>query len=189
MACRSSSSWLDFAFNCAECCDLISTNTSIELTMNLVRFVLFASTALCLTNTHAASDVVLIDRMEKAYTVYAGLPLKRADDARSKLEGKPIDIVTFQQFIGNLKNFVGARIVRNDYPEDKTEEGVAALIQKYPGTPFGVTWNGGIAFTRNDYQAAKNSFGAFNTPGGFSKPARESDPVAPMNHLKPLLGW
>ena len=157
--------------------------------MNPTRFIVLAATALCIAKANAASDVVLIDRTEKAYTVYAGLPLDRAEDAKSKLEGKPIEMVPFQQFAGALKKFIGDRIVRNDYPEDKTEEGIAALIKKYPGTPFGVTWNGGIAFTRNDYQAAKNAFESFNTPGGFTKPAAEKDPVAPMNHLKPLLGW
>ena len=157
--------------------------------MNLARFLLLASTALCMANANAASDIVLIDRTEKAYTVYAGLPMEQADELKGKLEGKPVDIVTFQQFNESLKKFIGERIIRNDYPEDKTADGIAALIQKYPGTPFGVTWNGGIAFTRNDYQAAKNALESFNTLGGFNKPVVEKDPVSPMNHLKPLLGW
>jgi hypothetical protein len=98
-------------------------------------------------------------------------------------------MVPFDQFADNQKNIIGERIVRNDYPGGRTEEGIVALIKKYPGTPFGVTWNGGIAFTRNDYQVAKKTFEAFNTSAGFTKPEPEKDPVAPINHLKPLLGW
>jgi hypothetical protein len=157
--------------------------------MNLTRFILLAAIPLWMARANAGSDIVLIDHTEKAYTVYAGLPLERADDAKSKLEGKPVDMVPFEQFVENHKKIIGDRILRNDYPGDRTAEGMAALIRKYPGTPFGVTWNGGIAFTRNDYQAAKSAFESYNAPEGFTKPAPERDPVAPMNHLKPLLGW
>lgn len=138
---------------------------------------------------NAASDMVLIDFSEKAYTVYAGLPRDKAEAAKAKLEGKPVDMLTFDAFQANPGRTIDLRVIRNDYATDRTAEGISELIKKYPGTPFGVTWNGGIAFTRNDYQAAKNTFEAFNSPTGFSKPVPEKDPVAPMNHLKPLLGW
>ena len=157
--------------------------------MNLTRLILFAAMVLFMSSANAGSDIVLVDHSEKAYTVYAGLPSDRVEAARSKLEGKPVDMVPFAEFEANPNKSIGGRIVRNDYPDDRTAEGVVALVKKYPGTPFGVTWNGGIAFTRNDYQAAKNAFDLFNSPGGFTKPAPEKDPVAPMNHLKPLLGW
>ncbi|MFZ4537388.1 hypothetical protein [Propionivibrio sp.] len=157
--------------------------------MNLARLIVSAATSLCIANANAGSDIVLIDHMEKAYTVYAGLPLDRAEVTKSKLEGKPVDMVPFEQFVESQKKIIGDRVVRNDYQGERTEEGIVALIKKYPGTPFGVTWNGGIAYTRNDYQAAKKAFESFNTSGGFTKPEPEKDPVAPMNHLKPLLGW
>ncbi len=157
--------------------------------MNLTRLIILVATSLRIANAYAGSDIVLIDYTEKAYTVYAGLPLDQAEAAKGKLEGRPVDMVPFDQFAENRTNIIGNHVVRNDYPEDRTEEGIVALIKKYPGTPFGVTWNGGIAFTRNDYQAAKKTFDSFNTLGSFTKPEPEKDPVAPMNHLKPLLGW
>lgn len=157
--------------------------------MKLIRLIVLAATSLCIARANAGSDMVLIDDMEKAYTVYAGLPLDRAEAAKSKLEGKPVDMVPFEQFVESQKKIIGDRVVRNDYQGGRTEEGIVALIKKYPGTPFGVTWNGGIAYTRNDYQAAKKAFESFNTPEGFTKPEPEKDPVAPINHLKPLLGW
>lgn len=157
--------------------------------MNLTRWFLWTATSLSMASAHAGSDVVLIDHMEKAYTVYAGLPLDRAEAAKSKLEGKPVEMVPFEKFAENQKKIIGDRIVRNDYPGSRAEEGIVALIDKYPGTPFGVTWNGGIALTRNDYQVAKKAYEAFNSPEGFAKPELANDPVAPINHLKPLLGW
>jgi hypothetical protein len=157
--------------------------------MKLIHLIITAATSLCIVTAYAGSDTVLIDYTEKAYTVYAGLPLDRAEAVKSKLEGKPVDMVPFNQFAENQSNIIGSRVVRNDYPDGRTEEGIVALIKKYPGTPFGVTWNGGIAYTRNDYQAAKNAFELFNTTGIFTKPESEKDPVAPMSHLKPLLGW
>ena len=157
--------------------------------MNLIRWILLLVTLLCVVNANAGSDIVLIDHMEKAYTVYAGLPLDRAELAKSKLEGQPVDMIPFEKFELNQNKIIGDRVVRNDYQGDRTEEGIVALVKKYPGTPFGVTWNGGIAYTRNDYQAAKKAFEAFNTPEGFIKPKPDQDPVLPINHLKSLLGW
>ncbi|MBL8488393.1 MAG: hypothetical protein JNK22_15020 [Rhodocyclaceae bacterium] len=88
------------------------------------------------------------------------------------MEGQLGHRVPFAEFAGNPAKYISARLVR-----------------KYPGTPFGVTWNGGMAFTRNDCAAAKKAFDAFRTAGEFVKPPPERDPVAPANHLGPLLGW
>lgn len=157
--------------------------------MNWTGLIFVAATLLFISKANAGSDVVLIDHSERAYTVYAGLPSDRAEAAKSKLEGKPVDMLPFDQFAANHEQIIGSRVVRNDYQDDKTGEGVVALVRKYPGTPFGVTWNGGIAYTRSDYLVAKKSFESFNGPGGYTKPPPENDPVAPPSHLKPLLGW
>ena len=137
----------------------------------------------------ATSDIVLIDRSEQAYTVYAGLPAERAETVQNAMAGKPGEVVPFDRFADQAKQYVGERMMRNDYPGERAEEGIVALVRKYPGTPFGLTWNGGIAFTRNDYVAAKKAFEIFQAQGEYSKPPPDRDPVAPMNHLRPLLGW
>lgn len=157
--------------------------------MNLNRLIVLVCTSLLVTNTFAGSDIVLIDYSEKAYTVYAGLPMDRVEALKSKFEGKPLEIIPLDQFAQNQSKIVESRVIRNDYQGDRTGDGIVALIKKYPGTPFGVTWNGGIAYTRNDYQDAKNAFELFNKTGKFTKPESDRDPVNPMNHLKPLLGW
>lgn len=89
--------------------------------MNLTRWFLWTATSLSMASAHAGSDVVLIDHMEKAYTVYAGLPLDRAEAAKSKLEGKPVEMVPFEKFAENQKKIIGDRIVRNDYPGSRAE--------------------------------------------------------------------
>lgn len=105
-ACRSSKQQ-HFAFPSRRNAMRFRTNILKRPAMNLARFLLLASTALCMANANAASDIVLIDRTEKAYTVYAGLPMEQADELKGKLEGKPVDIVTFQQFNESLKKFIG----------------------------------------------------------------------------------
>ena len=139
----------------------------VGLTMKLLAGIFLVTISLCTAGAYAGSDAVLIDTSEKAYTVYAGLPTDRAEAAKSKLEGKPVDMVQIDQFAENSTKIIGSHVVRNDYPGERIEEGIVALIKKYPGTPFGVTWNGGIAYTRNDYQAAKKAFESFSTSGNF----------------------
>lgn len=157
--------------------------------MNLTRMILLAAASLGMASAQAASDVVIVDFGDAAYTVYAGLPSERAEVAKRTIGGKPAEMMPFEQFSENAQKIIESRVARDDYPGQRVAEGVVALVKKYPGTPFGVTWNGGIAFTRNDYQAAKKAFELSKTPAGFTKPAPEQDAVAPVNHLKPLLGW
>ncbi|QKV56918.1 MAG: hypothetical protein HT580_06530 [Dechloromonas sp.] len=53
--------------------------------------------------------------------------------------------------------------------------------QKHPGTPFGITWNGGIAFTRNDYTFAKNQFAAYKkTRKTIDAPGNRISPPTPF---------
>lgn len=138
----------------------------------------------------AESDIVVIDHSDKAYTVYAGLPANRAVEVRRRLANQPADVLTFDEFAAHTDKYISQKMVRNDYPEQRAVEGIVALVRKYPNTPFGLTWNGGIAFTRNDYQFAKARFELFGKdPETYQPIPLASDPVAPIHHLKPLLGW
>ena len=88
--------------------------------------------------------------------------------------------------------FVAAGQKRNDYPGIELTQGVLDLLQAYPSTPIGVTWNGGLAFTYNDYQHAKRMLEKFQQdPAAYEaeRPKdRQRDPVHPLNHLDALLG-
>jgi hypothetical protein len=142
-----------------------------------------------------AQDRVLIDGTDQAYTVYAAIPGEKVEQVEAKLAGAPkeVALVEWSQFADAAGQYVGARIVRNDYPQSRTVEGVVALLRKYPGTPVGVTWNGGIAITYNDYQYAKRTYAQYKAdPAAYERnrvddPRR--DPVRPEGHLGSLLGW
>jgi hypothetical protein len=141
----------------------------------------------------ADSDVVLIDRGEPAYTVFAGLPAERADDVRSKIANKPAQLLSFKEFADGRASFIAGRIVNDEYAGSRAVEGIVELVRKYPGTPFGITWNGGIAYTRMDYQFAKRQFAIYSKDAEEYRRTRNTDPAAdpvnPQAHLRPLLGW
>ena len=141
----------------------------------------------------AASDLVLIDHGEPAFTVYAGLPAERADEIRAKISGQPAQLVSFREFSDERARYIGQRIVSDDYPGSRAQEGLVALVQKYPGTPFGITWNGGIAFTRMDYQYAKRQFAGYSQDAQEYSRNRQAapavDPLNPKANLGQLLGW
>lgn len=48
-------------------------------------------------------------------------------------------------------------VLRNDYPAYAGVEGLTCLVGSQPGSPWGLTWNTGIALTRIDYQHATRS--------------------------------
>ena len=155
--------------------------------------VLAFSLWLCAFSAIAASDIVLIDMSDPAYTVYAGLPAENAENVRAKIANQPAKLVTFKELADDRGALIGAQIKIDDYPNSRAVDGIVELVKKYPGTPFGITWNGGIAFTRNDYTFAKRQYAAYNkNPEEYrqaQKPDSATDPVYPPNHLGPLLGW
>jgi len=151
-------------------------------------------TLVCSSAAHSQGHV-LVDGTEPAYTVYAAIPNEKVGEIEAKLTNGPkeVALVEWEKFAGAAKQYVGARIVRNDYPQSRTVEGIVALVRKYPGTPIGLTWNGGIAITYNDYQYAKQIFERYRAdPVAYARnvvvdPSR--DPIRPESHFGPLLGW
>lgn len=128
--------------------------------------------------------------------MYAGIPGDKEDAVREKLKAAPdgVELVDWRAFAGSRDKYLAAQIRENAYPDSRTVEGIVALIRTYPGTPFGLTWNGGIAFTYNDYQYAKHIYRQYqDDPEGYRKQQAgmdpRGDPINPGNHLGPLLGW
>lgn len=136
-------------------------------------------------------ECVLIDRSEPSYTVYMHVPAEFVAEVRSQSAGQPgLELVPWAGFAERSAELVAARIVHDAYPGARAVEGVVALLERYPGTPIGLTWNGGIAITRNDYQFAKRSYtNHLARPGEYAPPPPQADPVRPGAHLGPLLGW
>lgn len=149
----------------------------------------------CATVQIPAVDAVLIDGTEASYTVYAGIPKDKVDAVKVKLRDAPpgARLVAWDDFVRGRDKYVTARIVKNEYPGSRAEEGVVALIRKYPGTPIGLAWNGGIAITYNDYQHARRTYEQYKEDPALYEKTRNrdprADPVNPAAHLGPLLGW
>ncbi len=138
---------------------------------------------------------VLINRHERfAYTVLAGISKEKVDAAKIKIQDKKgLEIVRWDDFAQNLDKYVKSKIIKDDYPGSKVVEGIRDLLIKYPGTPVGLTWNGGIAITVKDYRHAETTYKEYqNNPAEYELLKIQDprlDPVNPKNHLGPLLGW
>lgn len=155
---------------------------------------LYGLLAGCTGNTAAADTHlhVVIEQTTPAYTVFAGL----TDEQKAKFDAqRPADseLVDWPDFPADAEKHVTARIVHDDYPNVDVTAGVLALIRRYPGAPIGLTWNGGIAITYNDYRHAETGYAMYQKdPKAYEawRPHdRRADPIHPLNHLGPLLGW
>lgn len=148
------------------------------------------------TTPSVLSDV-LIDRSDPAYTVYYGIPANLPQDKRANVQAeaeKPDrELAPWEAFGQDADDYVTTGIVNNEYPEVDLSKGLLELMQTNPGTPFGVTWNGGIAYMYSDYQYVKKSYQRYlDDPAEYERTRphdQQSDPVHPMNHFGPLLGW
>jgi hypothetical protein len=141
--------------------------------------------------------LVIIDQTENAYTVFYGLPewmdKKEIEEIKTKIKKEKVGIVIeWEQFRQNTDTYVDSRIIRNEYGDIPVARGIVELIEKYRLTPIGLTWNGGVAITRNDYEHARETYNKFMVDYyEYERMKKESsyDPVNPNWHLGPLLGW
>lgn len=138
---------------------------------------------------------VFIDGRDPAFVVVQGVAADAPDQAVSEMEGYAtldgVSMVAWKQFQKNAEGLIGPHIVKNEYPGASIVLGVVALVKKYPGRPFAITWNGGLAVAFQDYQHAVDTHKAFlenaqayeqrraQTPG--------DDPLNPQNQLAALL--
>jgi hypothetical protein len=137
---------------------------------------------------------VLVDASKPDITTYVGvskaLPSENFQKLKEALaQRNDAYLLTWEEFKTAPAKHILSKIKRNDYAEVDIGRGMTLLIERYNGTPFGLTWNGGLAITGNDYLYSSRSYKAFtNDPGSFSREAdRRRDPVHPDNHLEPLL--
>jgi hypothetical protein len=84
-------------------------------------------------------------------------------------------------------------VLKNDYPDIDLRAALLELLIRFPGKPIGITWNGGIAITANDYREAETRLSRFREDPARHERERPTDPAGdrlhPLNHLGPLLGW
>lgn len=132
-----------------------------------------------------AINFVVVDKSDPAFTVFTGIPKntddKTIDEIRTKISSlEKSEIITWEEFTASVYRYAQSTIIRNDYDNPKIINGLVCLVGKQPG-PWGLCWNGGIAFTRMDYQYIKNRYESFKANPNSYKPKRDSrgDPVNP----------
>ena len=178
---------------------LVDKNTAIEEIQSLKFMGHFAfsknlSSVCNLVPPNTKIDYVVISKENSAYTVFAGISEAKKNAAKGPYEdNSSIEMVPLESFLKDRSKYVEKHVIKNEYPNSKAVDGIVELIRRFPGTPVGLTWNGGVAITRNDYMYAEDTFYRFDKdPENYKKASIEdkrADPVNPRIHLDPLLCW
>ncbi len=150
----------------------------------LVKFLCAITLSYAFAVNAAEPSHVIVDPSDRHTTTFIGvpkaLPEKQFEALKQSLrERQGAYIVTWQEFKESPEKHIRPNIKRNDYPAVDITAGMTQLLERFDGSVFGLTWNGGIAVTQNDFAHSARTFLVYN------EPAR--DPVHPRNHLDPLL--
>ncbi len=145
------------------------------------------------TSVAAATDYVVMDTREAAFTVYAGVAEDKVEGVKARAaETKGIAIVSYDEFARSSDGYVKKHIVKDDYPGSGAAAALVEIVRKRPGVPIALTWNGGAALTFNDYRHARRTLEAYRAdPVAYERTKGKDprmDPVNPSNHLPFLMG-
>ena len=108
---------------------------------------------------------ICVDRAQPAWTLLYGVlpqddgrPCARADMERVKQR----DFPALQRRLHN-------GLLHEEQPEAGVAARVVELARQQPGMPVGLTWDGGMAITANDYSAAERRLAAYRAdPQGYA---------------------
>ncbi len=144
--------------------------------------------------TTSMTSFVLINKSKQAYTVFTAIPGEKEREVRSKIsKRKSVFLVEWAEFSHEKDVYLSSNILKNEYQDSHAIDGILQLLERAPGVPFGLTWNGGIAYTYNDYQHAQKTYKRYRSnPADYERTRNRdprADPVNPAWHLGPLLGW
>ena len=140
----------------------------------------------------SASNFVVVNQGENAFTVFTGIPKNIDKDELDRIKQKvssrdTLIMLTWEQFLESVDEYARSVILINDYSSIRIVDGIVCLVASKRGTgaPWGLTWNGGIALTRNDYNHARRTYELFKVNPASYKPIRDPrrDPVHPSGHL------
>ena len=140
------------------------------------------------------ADYVAVIASDVAFTVFTAFPANRlAEVSAAYAEKENVEIYQWSDFETKALQLVKSRVLKDEYPDSQVAYGITRLLRQYPGNPFGVTWNGGVAITTNDYQHAARGYETYEkNPSEYerSRPRDlREDPIHPQAHFAPLLGW
>jgi hypothetical protein len=134
---------------------------------------------------------VLLDRSEPAYSVLLAVPEDKTAQAAAAI--KPdVELIPWDRFERDRDSILGPLVRRNDYPGWRVTDGLLEVLKSHPGAPVGLTWNGGVAFTLQDYEHARRALARYRADPaeqkrtGASDPA--GDPVHPAGQFRGLIG-
>jgi len=166
----------------------------IYMTRVLRDFAVVAMLTLFSTRPALAAELVevFIDARDPAYVVLQGINSDTPQGAWKEMEGYAqldrVQLMSWPVFRKNARKILGPYVRINDYPRAQALMGVLGLVAKYPGRPFAVTWNGGVAITFWDYQHAAETLAAYASNPKVYKPlAPADDPVHPDKKVRALL--
>ncbi|MGM0788048.1 MAG: hypothetical protein ACQETG_10095 [Thermodesulfobacteriota bacterium] len=134
---------------------------------------------------------VCIERSNDGYMILASL--RDSLDQWKQLERgshSEMECISYGEFIEQAPELITDYIRVNQYEGSELTRGVVELLKYYPGVPFGVTWNGGLAITRKDYDSAEKRMKDYLSGKGLQPPpAPRADAINPASHFRSLLGW
>lgn len=163
-----------------------------------VRTFVFALLAIAAAAPRAwAADPVevFVDARDPAFVVVQGVAADAGPQARAEMEGyatlQGVKLVAWNAFRQDPQAVLGPYILKNEYPGSAVVISTVALVKAYPGRPFAITWNGGLAVSFHDYQHAVGTYQAYQEDADAYESSRptdpKDDPLDPAHHLTALL--
>lgn len=108
---------------------------------------------------------ICVDREQPAWTLIYGVLPQDATRPCARKEMKKIEAREFPELQRNLRGW----LLHEVQPEADVVARVLALARRQPGMPVGLTWDGGMAITANDYTAAERRLAAYRAdPQGYA---------------------
>lgn len=141
-------------------------------------------------NDEEGSRFVIIDQSDPAYIVFTGIGKNTEEnkltEIRSKVsERENVSMITWEKFTASVGKYAQSLMKTNDYPNYQVSKGLMCLVWKRPRWHWGLTWNGGIALTFNDYRYAKQRYESYIANPDSYSPMRDprADPINPGGFL------
>ncbi len=138
---------------------------------------------------------IIMDKSQPAYRVFTSVSKNSSNKQIAELEefvndNEFILKLETEDFYNNIEDHTFAGIVENQYQSEIISGNLQDFLEKNFNTPIGITWNGGISFTFNDYQEAEQKYQDYldNPQEYLAKPlpSLKMDPHHPLNHFPPL---
>jgi len=134
---------------------------------------------------------VSVDLHEPSFIVFTEITKDTAEKELEEIRSgasdlKDVRILTWEQFEKSVGGYARALIIRNDYPKFQVADELICLMDKQPGTPWGLTWNGGMVLTFDDFQFVRQRYEEYRANPDAYSPISDprEDPVNPGQYLQ-----